>query len=85
MLATIRSQPDRLCLQIVPRSNETDRLALCSHQDGMRYCCDATVRADAAQQRAVADSGRAENNVLPVGQIVRRIDSVEIFFVAVGD
>src|SRR5580765_4408282 len=51
----------------------------------MRYCCDAAVRADTAQQRAVADPSRAENNVLPVGQIVRRIDLVEILFEAVGD
>src|SRR5439155_239067 len=46
---------------------------------------DATTRAHTWQQRAVADSGRAENDVLAIRQIVRRIDAVEIFFVAVGD
>ena len=36
------------------------------------------MRADAAQHRAVADPGRAKDNVLPVRQIVREKDAVQI-------
>ena len=51
----------------------------------MRDCSHATTRAHTWQQRAVADSGCAEDDVLAIGQIVCRIDAVEIFFVALGD
>jgi hypothetical protein len=42
----------------------------------MRDCHDAALRPHTAQQRAVADSGCAENDVLAVGQIVSRIDAL---------
>ena len=70
MFAIIGPESDRFCLQIVPRSNETHGLAFGAHEDRMRDGRDATVSADAAQQRAVADPGRAEKDVLAVRQIV---------------
>ena len=45
----------------------------------------AAARAHTWEERAVADPGRAEKDVLAVGQIVCRIDAVEIFFETVGD
>ena len=84
MLAIVGAQPDRLVLQIVRGANEPDRLALRAHQDRMRDRACA-LRFHAAQERAVADSGRAEDNVLPVRQIVGEEDAAEIFFVPVGD
>ena len=51
----------------------------------MRDCSDATACSHTFKKRTVTDPGRAENNILPIRQIVRRIYAVEILFVAVGD
>ena len=70
VLAIIGAEPDRFCLQIVPRPNETHGLALGTHEDRMRDGRDAAVGPHAAQQRAVADPSRAEKDVLAVSQII---------------
>ena len=40
---------------------------------------------DATQKRAIADAGGTKDNVLSVGQIVGRINSIEFFFVTLFD
>ena len=51
----------------------------------MGDCRDAAARPHTGKKRAVADAGRAENDVLAIRQIVRRIYAIEIIFIAVGD
>src|SRR4029077_19842276 len=85
VFAIIRPQPDRLYLQVVPGSNETYGFALRSHQDRVGDCRHAAARSHTRQKRAVADPGRAENDVLAIRQIVRRIHAIDILFMAVGD
>src|SRR4029453_1635003 len=85
VFAIIRPKPYRLHLQVVPGSDKTHSFALRTHEDRVRDCSDATACSHTLQQRTVTDPGRAENNVLPIRQIVRRIYAVEIFFVAIRD
>ena len=70
MFAIIRPEPNRFHLQIVSRANETHGLALGTHEDRMGNGRDAAVSSHTGQQRAVADPGRAEKNVLAVSQII---------------
>src|SRR5437763_13920245 len=81
----IRPKPDRLYLQVMPGSNKTYGFAFGSHEDRVGDCRDAAARPHAGEKRAVADAGRAENDVLTIRQIVRRIYAIEISFMAVGD
>src|SRR4029077_10267182 len=85
VLAIIRPKPDRLYLQVVPGSNKTYGFALRPHEDRVGDCRDAAARSHTGEKRAVADPRRAENDVLPIRQIVRRIYAIEILFMAVGD
>ena len=70
VLAIIGAEPDRFCLQIVPRPNETHGLALGTHEDRMGNGRDAAVSTHPAQERAVADAGCAEKNVLAVREVI---------------
>ena len=51
----------------------------------MRNRHHASPRAHARKQGTVADASCAENNVLPVRQIVRCVHAVEFLFVPIGD
>ena len=51
----------------------------------MRNCSNAPAGAHTLKKSAVADSGRAENDILAIRQIVRCINAVEILFVAFGN
>ena len=51
----------------------------------MRDRSDAAARPHPGEERAVADPGCAENDVLAVGKIIGGKDAVEIFPVTVGD
>src|SRR5207253_3071366 len=79
VLAVIGAEPDGFVLQVVRGADEPDGFAFCAHQNGMGNGV-GTFPPDATQKRAVADSGRAKDNVLPVGQIVGHINAIEIFF-----
>src|ERR1043166_9824429 len=46
---------------------------------------DAAARANTWEERAIADSCRAKNNVLTIGEVICRIDAVEILFVTISD
>src|SRR5258705_13069622 len=70
VLAIIRPKPNRLNLQVVPGSNKTYGFALRSHEDRVGDCRDAAARPHSGKKRAVTDAGRAENDVLAVGEIV---------------
>src|SRR5258705_13037492 len=70
VFAIIRPKPDRLYLQVVSGSNKTYGFALRSHEDRVGDCRYAAARSHTGKKRAVADAGRAENDVLPVGEIV---------------
>ena len=84
VFALVRAEPDRLGLQIVSRADEAHGLAFRAHQNGMRRgLCPLTFHA--AQERTIADSGRAKNNVFAVGQIIRRENAIQTFFVAIID
>src|SRR4029453_15844748 len=85
VFAIIRPKPDRLYLEVVPGSNKTYGLALRSHEDRVRDCRHAAARPHPREKRAVAVSGRAKNDFLPIRQIVRRIYAIEILFIAVRD
>src|ERR1700755_1122587 len=69
----------------MPGSNKTHGFALRSHEDRVRDCSDPAASSDTLKKRAVADPGRAKNDVLAVRQIVCRIYAVEILFIAIGD
>ena len=75
MLAIIGAQSDGFLLQIVRGADEANRLALRPHQNGMRNRRARPFGFNAAQKRAVADAGRAKNDVLAVGEIIRRKDA----------
>src|SRR5437667_9199923 len=81
VLAIIGAEPDRFCLQIVSRPDETHGLALGAHEDRMRDGRDAAVGPHTAQQRAVADPGRAEEDVLAVSQVISRKNAAQIFLI----
>src|SRR6476661_7549456 len=70
VFAIIRPKPDRLYLQVVPGSNKTYGFALRSHEDRVSDCRDAAARSHTGKKRAVADAGRAENDVLAMGEVV---------------
>ena len=70
VFAIVRSKPDRFYLQVVPGSNKTYGFALRSHEDRVGDCRDAAARSHTGEKRAVADAGRAENDVLAVGEVV---------------
>src|SRR4029077_3248558 len=70
VFAIIRPKPNRLYLQVVPGSNKTYGFALRSHEDCVCDCRDAAARSHSGEKCAVADSRRAENDVLPMGEIV---------------
>src|SRR5258708_5131705 len=70
VFAIIRPKPDRLYLQVMPGSNKTYGFALCSHEDRVGDCRDTAARSHTGKKRAVTDPGCAENDVLPMGEIV---------------
>src|SRR4029077_4015143 len=70
VFAIIRPKPNRLYLQVVPGSNKTYGFALRSHEDRVGDCRDPAARPHTRKKRAVTDAGRAENDVLPMGEIV---------------
>ena len=70
MFAIIGPEPNRFHLQIVSRANEAHGLALGTHENRMGNGSDAAVRSHTAQQRAVADPGRTEKNVLAIRQVI---------------
>ena len=84
MFSIIRSEPDRLVVQIVKGADQANGFALGPHQNrtGDRS---GALRFHPAQQGAVTDPGRAENNVFALGEIVSGINFVQILFPTVGD
>ena len=70
MFAIIGPEPDRFCLQIMSRPDEAHGLALGSHEDRMGNGRDTAVSTHPAQERAVADAGCAEKNVLAVREVI---------------
>jgi hypothetical protein len=70
VFAIIRPKPDRLYLQVVPGSNKAYGFALRSHQDRVGDCRHAATRSHTGEKRAVTDAGRAENDVLAMGEVV---------------
>src|SRR5437773_9532224 len=70
VFAIIRPKPNRLYLQVMPGSNKTHGFAFRSHEDRVGDCSDAAARPHTGEKRAVADAGCAENDVLPMGEIV---------------
>src|SRR5438552_15429545 len=85
VFAIIGAEPDRFCLQIVPRPNELHGLALGTHEDRMGDGSDAHVGPHAVQLPAVACPSLAEKDVPAVSQILRCINAVYIFPVVHGD
>src|SRR6266567_1920922 len=84
VFALVRAEPDRLGLQIVSRADEADGLAFRTHQNGMRRgLCPLSFHP--AQERTIADSGRAKNNVFAVGKVISRENATQTFFVAIID
>src|SRR5437899_2796246 len=77
-------QPDHFRLQIVGRTDEAHGLTFRAHQN--RMCRGlGTLPFHTAQECAIANSCRAKNNALPVGQVVGPENAIQIFFVAVVD
>src|SRR6266581_3419490 len=69
VFALVRTEPDRLCLQIVGRADEAHGLAFRAHQNGMRSGLGA-LPFYAAQERTITDPGCTKNDVFAIGQIV---------------
>ena len=84
MLAIVGAQPDRLVLEIVRSADEAHGLALRPHQDRIRDRV-GSLRFHASQERAVADAGRAKDDVLSIREVVGEEDASEILLVAIGD
>src|SRR6266487_175750 len=84
VLAIIGAEADRLCLQIVGRTDEAHGLAFRAHQNGMRSGLGA-LPFYAAQERTITDPGCTKDDVFAIGQIVGRKNAVQIFFVAIID
>jgi hypothetical protein len=70
VFAIIGPKPDRLYLQVVSGSNKTYGFALRSHEDRVGDGRDAAARSHTGEKRAVTDPRCAENDVLPMGEIV---------------
>src|SRR5207249_7154432 len=74
------AEADGFLRKIVAGANETNGATFRAHQNRMGDG-GCALGPDAAQKRAIADAGGTKDNVLSVGQIVGRINSIEFFFV----
>src|SRR5439155_10722876 len=78
------AEADGFLRKIVAGANETNGATFRAHQNRMGDG-GCALGPDAAQKRAVADAGGTKDNVLSVGQIIGRMNSIEFFFVTLFD